>query len=337
MKDIEYIVNETLEKIKHHRDVYDTNEQAVRDQLINPILDVLGWKTKDPKFVRPNVRGKDGKIPDYTLLKNKKSKLIVEAKNLTMTLKDSKIIDQLSFYCYNRGIHYGVLSNGRQWLLFDTFEKIPANRIIWQIDLRYDKIETICKNLALISFQNIEQTELLIKNQIIDDAWSSIINSSNNVVSIVAQKLLDTIRENHQNSKIEFSDLERFTKAKLVKLSFSDDKKSAADNNATDTDKSQTVPIKKIAVINPNKKMISRDNVKDTFIECIEYIGLEKVKALNLKIQDKPLISEYSDKSYWQSGKHWIMINCQQERMIKTLEDINKKLNKGLIITTFYE
>jgi len=69
MKEIENQLKETIEQVVEFRTDYISNEQAVRTQLIEPILNVLGWKTSNPKFVRPNAPDEDGKIPDYTLLK----------------------------------------------------------------------------------------------------------------------------------------------------------------------------------------------------------------------------------------------------------------------------
>lgn len=54
--------------------------------------------------MKPNAPDEDGKIPDYTLLKNGKTTLIVEAKNLSIDLQDKKIIDQLANYCFKSGL-----------------------------------------------------------------------------------------------------------------------------------------------------------------------------------------------------------------------------------------
>ena len=66
MKEIENILKEIISQVQEFRNVYITNEQAVRSQLIEPILNALGWKTSNPNFVRPNAPDEDGKVPDYT-------------------------------------------------------------------------------------------------------------------------------------------------------------------------------------------------------------------------------------------------------------------------------
>ena len=63
-------MNEKTNQIKEHREIYKKNEQAVRTQLIEPVLNEIGWIVSNPKYVKPNVPDPDGKIPDYTLEKN---------------------------------------------------------------------------------------------------------------------------------------------------------------------------------------------------------------------------------------------------------------------------
>lgn len=70
-----------IEKMKKHRSLYEQNEMAVRDQIINPILKALGWNPENPEEVQPNISTEEG-IPDYSLLKNGKKVLFIEAKKL---------------------------------------------------------------------------------------------------------------------------------------------------------------------------------------------------------------------------------------------------------------
>ena len=158
---LEECLKEILELSQQFMLNYINNETAVRDQLINPILDELGWKIKNPNYVQPNSRNDEGKIPDYTLFKNGKRVLIVEAKNLSIEIKDDKIIAQLVEYCYNPGIGFGVITNGLKWLLFNTFQKNPSERIVWFIDLNDPDINltNTIRKFKTIAYDNIEQLE----------------------------------------------------------------------------------------------------------------------------------------------------------------------------------
>jgi predicted type IV restriction endonuclease len=355
MKEIENILKEILEQVKEFRNDYVSNEQAVRTQLIEPILNVLGWKTSNPKFVRPNAQDEDGKIPDYTLLKNGKTTLIVEAKNLSIDLQDKKIIDQLANYCFKSGIDFGILTNGVKWLLFKTFEKNPKDRIIWQVDLENDKIEIVARNLASFSYSNIDTLDsLLKKSKILDNAWKNLIKSTDSVVSIISQKLLETIKSTEPAFKIDLNDLKTFTEGKITELFDLDNiEGEEEDNDKTNSAKPETefaeiedVIFKrhqknkireKISVIFPDKTIIKHKKVVDTFIEAIKRIGPEKILPLNLYRAGVAIVSETKDNFYSQHkiGKYWIMVHTSTREKIAVLNEINEKLNLNLTIEIF--
>jgi len=91
-------LNETLtsivEKIKKFRSLYEQNEMAVRDQIVNPILRSLGWDPEDPEEVQPNVSTEEG-VPDYSLIKNGRKILFIETKKLSVDIEQEEVIRQL--------------------------------------------------------------------------------------------------------------------------------------------------------------------------------------------------------------------------------------------------
>jgi len=80
MKNFNEVLTQILDKIKRFRHLYEQNEMAVREQIINPILRILGWDTENPEEVQPNMTTDEG-VPDYTLIKSGKKILFLEAKN----------------------------------------------------------------------------------------------------------------------------------------------------------------------------------------------------------------------------------------------------------------
>ncbi|MBN2236981.1 MAG: type I restriction enzyme HsdR N-terminal domain-containing protein [Bacteroidales bacterium] len=335
--------------------LYVSNEQAVRTQLIEPILNVLGWKTSNPKFVRPNAPDEDGKIPDYTLLKNGKTTLIVEAKNLSIDLQDKKIIDQLANYCFKSGIDFGILTNGVKWLLFKTFEKNPKDRIIWQVDVENDKTESVARKLASFSYANIDTLDhLLKKSKILDNGWKALIGSTESVVAIISQKLLEKIKSTEPTFKIEADDLKTFTEGKITELfDLSSIEEEEENTDKTKSEKPETefaevedVIFKrhqknkireKISVTFPDKTVIKHKRVADTFVETIKRIGPEKILPLNLYRAGVAIVSETKDDFYNQHkiGKYWIMVHTSTKEKIAVLKEINEKLNLKLVIETF--
>ena len=216
MNQVEEALKEILEHIPESRNIYLSNEQAVSAQLIEPVLIALGWKTSNPKFVRHNAAFDDGKIPDYTLLKDLKNILIVEAKNLSVKLTEQKVIDQLSNYCYKQGVDFGILTNGLRWLLFNTFQKNPRDRIVWEVDLEKENIETVSRMLSSFAFENIDKLDTLLQiSKTLEEHWK-IISSADNIVKIISQKLNESIRATNSTLRIDQSEINSFTKSKLT-------------------------------------------------------------------------------------------------------------------------
>jgi len=349
MEDIKNQIQEIKELVSEFRSHYLTNEQAVRTQLIEPILNVLGWKTSNPKFVKPNAADQDGQIPDYTLLKNNKTALFVEAKNLSIDLTEKKIIDQLVKYCFNAGIDFGVLTNGVKWLLFKTFEKNPNDRIIWQVDIENEKLDNVARSLISFSYQNIDTLDFLLKNnKLLDKGWKALISSSESIVEIISEKLLQKIKLTEPTFKIDSNDLKSFTKGKIEELfELTEDEEEITEekNNEPTSDFSDVKDVifgrrnagkarEKISVTFPDGTKIAARKVVETFVETIIKIGAEKVKTLNIAWSGVDLISLTKDDYYQQhkSGKYWIMTHSSTQTKMKVLNEINEKLQLNLKI-----
>jgi len=350
VEEVKNILRETLDQVNEFRNDYLSNEQAVRTQLIDPILNVLGWKTSNPKFVRPNAPDEDGKIPDYTLLKNGKNTLIVEAKNLNIDLQDKKIIDQLANYCFQSGIDFGILTNGVKWLLFKTFEKNPKDRIIWQVDIENDKIEEVAQKLSSFSYHNIDTLDTLLKKiKVLDNAWASLIESTESIVSIIAQKLSEKVKTIDPHLKIDLSDIKSFTKGKIIELfEFAEIEE---ENEKTEIEKTEYTAVEdvifkrqkknsareKVSVTFPDKTIIKHNKVVETFVESIRKIGVDRVLLLQIYRSGVPIVSETKDEFYnqYQVGKYWIMVHTSTKEKVAILNEINKKLGLKLKIETF--
>ena len=354
MNNLTKILEETLDRIVDYRTNYTSNEQAVRTQLIEPVLNGLGWRTADPKFVKPNAPDEDGKIPDYTLIKAEKTTLIVEAKNLSVDLQNKKIIDQLAHYCFNRGIDFGILSNGIKWLLFKTFEKNPTDRIIWEVDLEKDKINFVSKSLMSFAYNNIDVLDTLLKkSKLLDTAWKSTVNNTDDITSIISEKILKKAKNIEPNFKIETTDLHSFVKNRINELfenNLIEEENEEENNNTTaflevgdvvfGKHKKRKVR-KKISVIFPDKKEIKYKKVVDTFVETIskiiDTVGAEKIISLEIYRAGVPVVSTTKDDFYSQrkAGKYWIMVHTATKEKLAILKEINKRLNLNLIINTF--
>lgn len=347
------IIKETLERVTEFRNNYTSNEQAVRTQLIEPILNELGWKTANPKYVKPNAPDEDGKIPDYTLMKGGKTTLIVEAKNLSVDLQNKKIIDQLAHYCFNRGIDFGILSNGIKWLLFKTFEKNPKDRIVWEVDLEKDKPELVGQSLKSFDYNNIDLLDALLKkSKVLDDTWKSLIVTTEDIVAIVSETVLSKVKKIVTNFDIEKSDIQAYTRNKIEELFENaqidnDNQEDETNDNTVDnlTEIENIVFSKhkkrkvreKISVIFPDGKAIKHKKVVDTFVETISKIGASRIIPLEIYRAGVPIVSTSKDDFYNQhkSGKYWVMVHTSTKEKLAILKEINEKLNLKLEIDIF--
>jgi len=346
-------ISEILEAIKDYRSLYSSNEQAVRAQLIEPVLNALGWKTSNPKFVRPNAPNEEGKIPDYTLFKEGKSILVVEAKNISIELNDNKVINQIANYCYKPGIDFGILTNGIKWLLFKTFEKNPQDRIIWEIDLESESLDNVIRKLTSFSFENIDTLEKIIHNsKVLELTWNQFIPSPNKIVTIVFDEFLKRIRTSNPGIKIEMNEIKSFTENKLsdyfeLDLSdninggnYSDSSKNlefAEVNESLFEGNKKKREREKISVLFPDKTIFNEQKPTDTFVKVINKIGPEQIEALGIFHCGVPLISTAKDKKYYQhkEGRFYFMTQASTQKKYDMLNEINQRLKLNLKIEKF--
>ena len=160
MPNLESIIIKTREKIQKHRDNFQKNEQNVRSAIIDPILKSIGWDTGNLELVDANESNELG-YPDYTLKKRKKPVLIIEAKRMGIEIGRSEDLGQLGKYCMEKGVDFGVVTNGSKWSLFKAFEKRDklTDSILWTVDLEQDDFEIIIDMLESISRTTKENLE----------------------------------------------------------------------------------------------------------------------------------------------------------------------------------
>ena len=129
-------------RLNSHRTLYETNEMAVRDQLINPTLRLLGWDPEDPEKVQPNISTDEG-IPDYVLTKDGRPRLLLEAKKLSVDVEAPDVMRQLARYAFSQGTTYGLIRNGAVWLLVRSFEEGTSvkDRVVWRSDLENERTD----------------------------------------------------------------------------------------------------------------------------------------------------------------------------------------------------
>lgn len=98
------------------------NEQAIRQCIVDPILNGLGWLTCNPKSVYPEYPVEEGKV-DYALCCFPASEpyVFIEVKKHRHALKEAE--KQVFGYASRRSVSIAVVTDGERWRFFHPAEK----------------------------------------------------------------------------------------------------------------------------------------------------------------------------------------------------------------------
>jgi hypothetical protein len=220
MNDLSQVLVSITEKIKKFRPLYEQSEMAVREQIVNPILKGLGWDPEKPEDVQPNVSTEDG-VPDYSLIKNGKTILFVEAKKLSVEIERREFISQLGKYCYSEGKKYGVLTNGSLWVLFRSFEEGTTlnERIVWKTDIENEERTVVLRKIKTLSKTNIEHIEVLVKKvQILDKIWQSLLDKPEEMIKGLMPVVKSIISRDYLDYQFEDTEIEDLLKEKVKEI-----------------------------------------------------------------------------------------------------------------------
>jgi len=220
MDDLNESLAPIVEKIKKYRSLYEQNEMAVRDQIVNPILRNLGWNPENPEEVQPNVSTEEG-IPDYSLIKDGKKNLFVEAKKLGVDVEQREVIRQLAKYSFSEGTKYGVLTNGALWVLIRSFEEgtTLTERIVWKTDLENEELSAVIRKITTISKTNIEHIEVLVKKvQILDEIWQSLLEEPDEMIKGLMPVVKSIITQGYPGYQFEDTEIEDLLKERVKEI-----------------------------------------------------------------------------------------------------------------------
>ncbi len=220
MHDLGTVIPRIVERMKKHRSLYEQNEMATRNQIVDPTLRNLGWDPEDPAQVHPNESMEEG-VPDYSLLQDDKKVLFVEAKKLSVDIEAREVLRQLAKYCFGEGMKYGVLTNGAVWVLFRAFQEgtTMAERIVWKTDIENDEVTAIVRRLSTISRDHIGDIDKLIeKLQILDEIWQSLLDEPKNLSKGFVPVFEDLIREGYPDYDFGATELEDFIQERVKEM-----------------------------------------------------------------------------------------------------------------------
>ena len=331
-------INNIIARAQRYPDVYSRNETAVRDQLINPILHALGWDVTDPDIVLPNEPGRDGRVPDYSLMKDNQIKLIVEGKHIGVDLRQDRVISQLGSYCHSRSIDFGLLTNGVEWLLFKTFERNIDERIVWHIDIRQNTQKAIEK-LSLLFQNNIEHLEDELKrSKALKSYFEPITANQNAFFNWCKASAKEAFLKENKTLKFKPEEIDNYLQKKLDLLfNFVSPPtiEIKPENEPPNGETSGENKRKKIKITFSDGTIIQDYKVADTFAKTIMKIGTQRVKALQMKLAEIPLISETryeNTQQYLTPDNLYIGTKTSTEYKVSLLNKIKSRLGLDIKI-----
>ena len=144
-KHMEEKIRDIINRIRgQHDDLFSKSEAVIKQIIILPILEALGWNIHDYNEVFPEYSTGNKRV-DYSLRKSGENKVFIEVKKIREELAMHQ--EQLLQYAFSSGIEVAVLTNGLSWWFY-----LPLNPGDWKdrkccsIDIIHQEESEIIKN-----------------------------------------------------------------------------------------------------------------------------------------------------------------------------------------------
>lgn len=147
------------------RPLGETNTRAT---LIDPLLDALGWDTRDADEVAREYRPKGADNPvDYALKLDGNVCLLIEAKGLGEAIDERRWVGQMLGYATVAGVEWCVLTDGEEYRFYNAMARVDADRKLFcRVHLTEDSIDKAARDLTLLSRASLTKSH-------IEDRWLS--------------------------------------------------------------------------------------------------------------------------------------------------------------------
>ncbi len=168
------------------------NEAQTKDWLIRPFFEFLGWDFSNPEDVVPEDDDSAGKRTDYCFYANDVPKLLVEAKALSNSLSDNKMIIEKLNYCANRGISLLILTNGDTYkIYYSELKGIGKEKLLQEFTLSDKVDEEVIEKLSKKSFEK----DLLLNYSRNISLFTTIKKATENLFQSADKKFIRIINE----------------------------------------------------------------------------------------------------------------------------------------------
>ncbi len=256
---MERLQRSLIRKLDEYHDIYQSNTSALKLQIIQPIMQELGWDLSNPNIVLPDYPTKFGNL-DYAFFIDGKIVSFLKISN-SHPEKELEFVKNISKHL---NINGGVLTDGNSW----AFASKNSRYWIFDIDDEGDD-EKFLAHIQYIAPQNIyelgESIELIIKTGIakrLNYSWTEYSHQMN------TQEILKQLyngffkKANYDNQDIDINedDIRKYFETAFV------------------YELKKNTPPTVIKVTLPDGKMIFDKEATQVLIRVVEHIGVEKVK-----------------------------------------------------------
>ncbi len=154
LDDLTKCIESIQDKIDRYGESLRKDETRTRNVLVDPLLRTLGWDVSDPGLVTVEFDAGHGRA-DYALLVDGNALVVIEAKRLG-TFLDGKVENQVVSYATMNGVKYAVITDGRNWKMYDVFKTRPlAEKIVLNVDLSNELVPSSALRFLILWNSNL--------------------------------------------------------------------------------------------------------------------------------------------------------------------------------------
>ncbi len=284
-------LNNLSSRIQDYKDKVK-GEQATIDAFVKPFIRTLGYDDTNPTEVVPqyiaDIGTKQGEKVDLAILKNDKPTMLIECKDWSSDLPKEDVSQLFRYFTVVTEARIGVLTNGVLYRFYTDSEKpnVMDNEPFFEFDMSdlQSSLVNVLKNFTKdkFDFDNARFIAVDLKHR-------------GEIKQILREQL-----ETPTNGFVRFFDaaikpqmeIQDFTN--VVKRAFNEfideQRQKAPNGNGEQEDEAPKERKKKLArftnlrVTMPDGNVIHHHNGKETYIEVLEKLGLEKVMTVRPNI-----------------------------------------------------
>lgn len=151
-------LNQVRRRIAKHEHE-DLSEADTKRVIIEPLLELLGWDIRGIEEVKNEYRAKSSDNPvDYGIFLDKKPAFLLEAKALGVNIDDRKCITQTVSYASTCGTEWAVVTNGRDWAIYNALAPVDAERKLFRkFSIDQDGVE---EHLSLLQKSSMGEAKI---------------------------------------------------------------------------------------------------------------------------------------------------------------------------------